>query len=192
MTDTDGLSLEQVRSQWQESQRLLDEVRVRLEQVAAAKESSHRSAASLAESEQSLRSLVDLHTGAVTAVRDAQATAVAALDSMTQAAAAAQPGQLVELAQKSVDQMAVIAREQGAMASGQADLATAVSAISQRVQGIEKALAELQATVSRATASTELIATVTAERDKARLDLQTVLGALPGRFKSKAETALLS
>lgn len=106
--------------------------------------------------------------------------------------AAAQPGQLVELGQKLVDQVAGIAREQGAMASGQADLAAVVSVVSQKVAGLEKALAELQATVARATASASVIAAVTAERDKANLDLQKVLSAPPGRFRSKAETALFS
>lgn len=91
-----------------------------------------------------------------------------------------------------VDQVAGIAREQGAMASGQADLAAVVSVVSQKVAGLEKALAELQARVARATASASVIAAVTAEWDKANLDLQKVLSAPPGRFRSKAETALFS
>lgn len=196
MSEVDGLSLDQVRDQWRESQRLLDEVRSRLEVITSVKESSERSARSLESSDETLRKLIALLAEAVDEVRVSQTTAINVLDAMGRALESIQPDQLQARLQQVADDTSGTAKAQAALATtvskSQEELVAKMKSLETGVAGIWQGLAEVKSLVESATSNASSVASVTAERDKARNDLQRALAVLPARFQTKVQATLRS
>jgi ABC-type transporter Mla subunit MlaD len=196
VSEVDGLSLDQVRDQWRESQRLLDEVRSRLEVITSVKESSERSARSLESSDETLRKLIALLAEAVDEVRVSQTTAINVLDAMGRALESIQPDQLQARLQQVADDTSGTAKAQAALATtvskSQEELVAKMKSLETGVAGIWQGLAEVKSLVESATSNASSVASVTAERDKARNDLQRALAVLPARFQTKVQATLRS
>lgn len=176
MTDNTALDLTQVKAQWQESQRLLDEARVRLEALGSARQASERSATALEGSREALQALVAAHAQAVDALRAAQEIAVRTLESVTASAQATDASQVGETLEQ-------LGSKQMSMEQQLAQVRDVALAVGQDVAGL-KVLVDRSSELER-----QLERTI-AERDQARSDVQKIIAGLPGRYASKAQSLL--
>jgi len=108
MTSTDGLDIQQVQDQWQESQRLLDDVRSRLESLASASASAAESTTSIRASEKLLADLANTQRDTAQALKNAQKSAVKTLLTVSEVAANSDIGQLGQQLSAIESQLAVI------------------------------------------------------------------------------------
>ena len=191
---TDGLSLEQVQQQWAESQRLIDDLRTRLEALASASTSAAEAATRARESQESLAGLADAQKQVLEKFQELQASAANAVQQLQSASNSNDTSRLMH--------------EMSSVAEAAGKAAQASSATSSKVDGLGKDMASRLAQQDKQLAAilgdvTELRKTQTevadlamrireleSERDRAQGDLRKAIAAVPGRYANKINDAV--
>lgn len=175
MTSTDGLSLEQVQAQWRESQKLLDELRVRLESLANASQSAASAASSIQGSERALGDILSAQARMsqdFTRAYDSSITALNAVTDLTKA------GNLNHLSSQ-IQELAVALRaSESADGEARVQQNEKLDALTQRLTAIEELL-KSSGDVSKALAAKEQ------ELHNLRNSVNRAIANLPSRFQSK-------
>lgn len=200
MSTTDGLNIEQVHDQWRESQRLLDDVRARLESLASSSQSASTAASSIQASEAHLNALVTEQTATVESLTVAQEVAVKTLAAVQTAAEASD---LSHIAQQLQDLQASnerinsdlqqISNINKAIEAARSDIETLSKEQAQQstaLAEIHHALDEIKTAVQDSASATKEVEAKDAEMEALRKSVDRAIGNLPSRFQSRFREAL--
>jgi len=197
MTSTDGLDIQQVQDQWKESQRLLDDVRSRLESLASASASAAESTTSIRASEKLLADLANTQRETAQALENAQDSAVKTLLAVSEVAANSDIGHLGQQLTAIESQLAAIQgsvrdhsnttgtikKELDAVKAEQAQHKKDLAAVLETLHG-------LATNLDSAVASKDEIAKKDEELSAFKTSVDKAVAALPSRFQSRFRDAL--
>lgn len=184
MADQSGLTIDQVRNQWQESERLLDEVRLRLDSVATAREAADRARAGIEDSRDEIRALSANLADALAGLQQTLQAAGSALEGMVKTAEASEPGRLLAAISDTTDQI----RE---LRAGNSRLEETIQTLSSRVAGTTAAIEALQtSTDGRAAAAEQAAEEARGETAALRAKVANAVQSLPGRHQARLSAAL--
>jgi chromosome segregation ATPase len=191
---TDGLSLEQVQQQWAESQRLIDDLRTRLEALASASTSAAEAATRARESQESLAGLADVQKQVLEKFQELQASAANAVEQLQAASNSNDTSQLMR-EMSSVADAAGRAAQASSTTSGKVDglskdMASRLAEQSTQLATLIGDVAELRRTQTKVADLEERIRALESERDAAQGDLQKAIAAVPGRYANKISDAI--
>lgn len=161
MSNTDGLSIDLVQRQWEESQQLIGDLRSRLGAIASSSESAQLASISIQAAEASLARLANDSEKMLGELSQALSTAIESLNSIKALAANSDLSSLLDGLE--------------GIAESQRNLIASVSNLGQRLQ--------LQADlVQKLTDSQESLQT-TQQNEKAKI--REAISSLPGRYRSR-------
>jgi chromosome segregation ATPase len=184
MVDQSGLTIDQVRVQWQESERLLDEVRVRLESIATSREATERARSGIEASQDELRSLTNLLTDSVSKLDEVLRSAAAALESIVGTAEASQPGKIQASIEESSERL-------GAVAQGQESLGRNLEGISHELSQVTAIVKDIRDSAgARISLAEQAAADVQSELAAYRANVAQAIQSLPGRYQGRFRTSL--
>ena len=197
MTSTDGLDIQQVQDQWKESQRLLDDVRSRLESLASASASAAESTTSIRASEKLLADLAKTQRDTAQALENAQDSAVKTLLAVNEVAANSDIGHLGQQLTAIESQLAVI---QGSVRDHsnttgtikkELDVVKAEQAQHKKdLAKVLEALNKLATNLDSAVASKDEVSKKDEELSAFKASVDKAVAALPSRFQSRFRDAL--
>ena len=197
MTSTDGLDIQQVQDQWKESQRLLDDVRSRLESLASTSASAAESTNSIRASERILAELASGHRDTAQALEEAQASAVKTLETVSEVAANSDIGRLGVQLTAIESQLAVIEGNVRDHSNTTATIKKELDAIKAEQTQHQKDLAAVLGTLNKlataldsAVASKDEVSKKDEELSALKASVDKAVAALPSRFQSRFRDAL--
>ena len=197
MTSTDGLDIQQVQDQWQESQRLLDDVRSRLESLASASASAAESTTSIRASEKLLADLANTQRDTAQALENAQESAVKTLLAVSEVAANSDIGHLGQQLTAIESQLAVIQGSVRDHSNTTGTIKKELDAVkaeqAQNKKDLAAVLETLNALVTNldsAVASKDEVAKKEEELSAFKISVDKAVAALPSRFQSRFRDAL--
>jgi chromosome segregation ATPase len=182
MVDQSGLTIDQVRVQWQESERLLDEVRVRLESIATSREATERARLGIEASQDELRSLTNLLSDSVSKLEEGLRSAAAALESIVRTAEASQPGKMQASIEESNERLGTVAQGQESLGRNLESISRELSEVTAMVKDIRDSAGARISLAEQATADVQ--SELTAFRAKVAQAAQSLPGRYQGRFRS--------
>jgi len=197
MTSTDGLDIQQVQDQWKESQRLLDDVRSRLESLASTSASAVESTNSIRASEKLLADLANTQRDAAEALVNAQESAVKTLMAVSEVAANSDIGrlgqQLTTIESRLADVQGDVRNQSNvtgtmkkdldAVKADQAEQKRSLNEVFATLKGLVEALDSAVASKDEASKKDEELLAFGASVDRA-------VAALPSRYQSRFRDAL--
>jgi chromosome segregation ATPase len=197
MTSTDGLDIQQVQDQWKESQRLLDDVRSRLESLASTSASAAESTNSIRASEKLLADLANGQRDTAQALEEAQASAVKTLTAVTEVAANTDIGrlgqQLTTLESRLTEIHGDVRKNSGTTETIKKDLdAVKVEQAEQKktMSELLAALNGLVTTLDSAVTAKDEVSKKDAELAAFRTSVDRAVSAIPSRYQSRFRDAL--
>ena len=197
MTSTDGLDIQQVQDQWKESQRLLDDVRSRLESLASASASAAESTTSIRASEKLLADLANTQRDTAQALKNAQKSAVKTLLTVSEVAANSDIGQLGQQLSAIESQLAVIQGSVRDHSNTTGTIKKELDAVkaeqAQHKKDLAAVLETLNALVTNldsAVASKDEVTKKDEELSAFKTSVDKAVAALPSRFQSRFRDAL--
>jgi len=197
MTSTDGLDIQQVQDQWKESQRLLDDVRSRLESLASASASAAESTTSIRASEKLLADLATTQRDTAQALENAQESAVKTLLAVSEVAANSDIGHLGQQLTAIESQLAVIQGSVRDHSNTTGTIKKELDAVkaeqAQNKKDLAAVLETLNALVTNldsAVASKDEVAKKEEELSAFKISVDKAVAALPSRFQSRFRDAL--
>lgn len=184
MADQSGLTLDQVRNQWQESERLLDEVRLRLDSIATARDSADRARAGIEDSRDELRALSANLAEALSGLQQTLQAAGSALESLVKTAETSQPGKLLAAIDDTSVQIQGLKTSNSRIDTAIHDLSTQVSAAMVSMVSLQKASEQRISSAEQdaESARTELAAL--------KAKLAQAIDTIPGRHQARFRAAL--
>ena len=197
MTSTDGLDIQQVQDQWKESQRLLDDVRSRLESLASASASAAESTTSIRASEKLLADLANTQRDTAQALENAQESAVKTLLAVSEVAANSDIGHLGQQLTAIESQLAGIQTIVRDHANTTGTIKKELDAVKAEQAQQKKDLAvvietlnKLAAKLDSAVASKDEVMQIDEELSTFKTSVDKAVAALPSRFQSRFRDAL--
>lgn len=183
MSTTDGLNLQQVQDQWRESQRLLDDIRGRLDSLASSSQSAAAATTSIQTSERTLAELVTEQASVMQALSKAQEVAVQTLEKLDATAAAGDFGRLSQQLATIFEKVESVNATVSTLNDSRADQEMKLLQITDAVKALEAATKEASSLQSDAASARQDL-----EQYKAKVE--RAIGNLPGRYQSKIREGL--
>ena len=197
MTSTDGLDIQQVQDQWKESQRLLDDVRSRLESLASTSASAAETTNSIRASEKFLADLVSTQRDAAQALGNAQESAVKTLMAVSEVASNSDIGrlgqQLTTIESRLADIQGDIRNQSDATGTMKKDLDAVKADQAEQKKSLSEVVATLNGfvgTLDSAVASKDEASKKDEELSAFRASVDRAVAALPSRYQSRFRDAL--
>lgn len=197
MTSTDGLDIQQVQDQWKESQRLLDDVRSRLESLASTSASAAETTTSIRASEKLLADLASTQRDAAQALGNAQESAVKTLMAVSEVAANSDIGrlgqQLTTIESRLADIQGDIRNQSDATGTMKKDLDAVKADQAEQKKSLSEVVATLNGlvgTLDAAVASKDEASKKDEELAAFRASIDRAVAALPSRYQSRFRDAL--
>lgn len=197
MTSADGLDIQQVQDQWKESQRLLDDVRSRLESLASTSASAAETTNSIRASEKLLADLTSTQRDAAQALGNAQESAVKTLMAVSEVAANSDIGrlgqQLTTIESRLADIQGDIGNQSDAIGTMKKDLDAVKADQAEQKKSLSEvvaALSGLLGTLDSAVASKDEASKKDEELLAFRASVDRAVAALPSRYQSRFRDAL--
>lgn len=185
MGNSDGLDIQFVQQQWEESQKLIGDLRVRLSSLVNSSEIAGKSAASLQAAEKSIADLASSSESALQSLKDALDQSLGTLRSLQEIAGQSDFGAIAERLEE-------ISSKQGQMADLEKkieDQAKAVSTIDERTVKVSEELEKVYESNTKLVKAVEALSKRLETSDEARNQLaQKVRAAvitLPSRHQAK-------
>ena len=200
MSTTEGLNIQQVQDQWKESQRLIDDLRTRLDALASASESAAAAATSIKAGEKSLASLATEQQTITQALAAAQEAAVKTLQSVQEAATSSDAGRLSQQIAEMHNSLSGIETMRGALGQQETALARIMSEVESvkskqanqddNIAAMLSMLDSLKSDLAAATTSKDEVASKQEELDELREKIERAISSLPSRLHGKVRDAL--
>lgn len=200
MSTTEGLNIQQVQDQWKESQRLIDDLRTRLDALASASESAAAAATSIKAGEKSLASLATEQQTITQALAAAQEAAVKTLQSVQEAATSSDAERLSQQIAEMRNSLSGIETLRGALGQQETALAGIMSELESvkskqanqddNIAAVLSMLDGLKSDLAAATTSKDEVASKQEELDELREKIERAISSLPSRLHGKVRDAL--
>ena len=197
MTSTDGLDIQQVQDQWKESQRLLDDVRSRLESLASTSASAAESTTSIRASEKLLADLANGQRDTAQALEEAQASAVKTLTAVTEVAANTDIGrlgqQLTSIESRLTEIPGDVRKNSSTTETIKKDLDAVKAEQAEQKKSISELLAALNGlvtTLDSAVTAKDEVSKKDEELAAFRTSVDRAVSAIPSRYQSRFRDAL--
>ena len=200
MSTTEGLNIQQVQDQWKESQRLIDDLRTRLDALASASESAAAAATSIKAGEKSLASLATEQQTITQALAAAQEAAVKTLQSVQEAATSSDAERLSQQIAEMHNSLSGIETLRGALGQQETALAGIMSELESvkskqanqddNIAAVLSMLDGLKSDLAAATTSKDEVASKQEELDELREKIERAISSLPSRLHGKVRDAL--
>lgn len=190
MATEDGLSLTQVREQWEESSRLIDEARRRLELLADAREANELAAASLRQASESVAGLASDAGVALTSGADALAQATSSLEAITTVMQSSEVGALSRSLGDFAARLEGLSTQFTEVLDRTSAIEASAASISVRLTTVEDRQLGLSSTLDSILAAIDTSAEMQRQRDDAVARLRQMYDSLPGRTQGKVQGLL--
>lgn len=185
MGNSDGLDIQFVQQQWEESQKLIGDLRVRLASLVNSSEVAGKSAASLQAAEKSIADLASSSESALQSLKDALEQSLGTLRSLQEIAAQSDFGAIAErLDEISSNQGRIVELEKKVD-----DQTKAVSKINEQTAKVSEELAKMYESNTKLVKAVEALSKRLESSDESRKQLtqkvRAAVNTLPSRHQAK-------